>query len=855
MIYIILFLLSIFVFPLFFPNISYSQLNEMESYRWLISSDTRHFIQLGGTWETIVNGKNETHRLPKIFYNCEKVEFRKILRLDKQLLESSTWHLYFLGITDEIEVFWNGQYLGKYSSDASPIWITVPEKVKVQETNEIRLIVRHSSYLPYITKKNYRYFRKIVTGIPREIFLVRTAPVWLSTITYSYDFDSFAKINLKIKGTINSSNIEAFQRKVNLQNLSPRLPIVVEYTLRQKETKQLIAQNSISSEIASLRSVQFEGFLAIHNPKLWEPDSPSLYELEVKLSSMGSLIDNYFCEVGFYKFDFLTHKGIESWQLNGKQFHFKGLEIIENYEYYYSGNLLNKIEEEIKNIKSLGANAIRFLFSAPHPYFLHLCNSYGLFVLVDLPNFYIPNSLLSKNDLFVNLQTISDNFLKYCNIYPSFLGLGIGNGLEYGTDKVEEFARKITQRIKSFERIQTYCSLPLGSKVVDFPFVDFFIVKDDWKIKNSEKVSKSLIEIANQLTKPLIFSFGVSIDPENRSGYNDRNSVEYQAFYIVERYLAQKNLGLGGASIWSYNDYFTENPQIRAAYHQPYIAYSGITNIKQQRVSYNTLKALFNNEELPVLNPGSNEASFVGVYIISGFVGIFLLGFVFNRSKRFREHLFRASFRTFNFFADIRDRRIISEAHTITLGLVISLTIAIFLSSVLNHYKLNEEFFQLTSIMIPQIFIREWFYKLAWMPEISVLVFTFLILSKIILIAFILKFASLFVRSKIYFNDTYKMVIWAGVPALLLIPFSISASRVLPISESLSYFFIAVFVLIMFWWFFRLLKSIWIVFSVRKSKVYFWTFFFIFVLAIILLSIHQYYYNFVDYLLFCLETL
>lgn len=830
---------------------SLSQFKETSDslFKYFLDSDTRTFYKLNGYWETSIDdGEYTSVFFPKIFYNCSKIKLRKIVRLDKQLLQNSVWHLYFLGVNDEIELYWNGQFLGKYVSDGSPLWITLPRKILVKENNEVELVVTPASSLVYQTRKNYLYYRKIVTGIPRDFLLVRTPLVWINNYTLNQEFESLSKVNLKTKITISSFEVENLFKSNNLPPNLAKVPFSLDVTLKSKETKQVLGQAStVNFELSSFRNINFEPTIGILNPILWEPERPHLYELEIKVSFGGTILDVIRQDLGITKWDIYNIKDGVGWLINGKPFVLKAVDFVEDFEYYSFGNVIRKYENDLKNLKSLGANAIRFLYTPPNPIFVSLASKYGILVLVDLPVYYVPSTIIKKSDLFVRFQTIMDNVLKNLNAYPSLFAVGLAEGLDCSTTEVIDYFLKMNNRMRNYPLIKKYCVFLPGQDSFNIANLDFYVLKDNFKFKQYEQIITILKELNTSLKKPLVFNFGTIVDPNNHNGYNDILSLEYQAFYLNNRYTIRNQVGNAGIIFFSYNDFFTENPLGKTANNNPYVCYSGIVSYNNQRISFNMLKALFNNEETPVINPGQPETDFPLVYIFAGAFAFLLWGVMINQSRRFREHTFRSLFRTYNFFADIRDRRLISNWQTGIFGFVLSIIIAIYLSSILEYYKTNEAFNCIVNLIIDNDFIKETIFKLSWQPVSFVVVFSFLIFVKLLLLALILKFASLFVRSKIFISDTFKMVIWSGAPMIAFLPISIFINRIFPISPILGHIFNATFAIIILLWFLRLIKSIWIVFDVKPSKVYLISFVIIFLIIFFYFSYLEYKSFFFDY--------
>lgn len=850
-------LLSVFTFIWFILNslFIFSQENSLEDdiSKIVLNSNTRKIFKLNGYWETTLDdGTTGSFYLPKVFYNCKKAIFKKTIHIDKKLLPNSVWHLFFLGLNDEIEIYWNTQFIGRFVSDGSPLWVTIPKKFTIKEVNEISLVVNPVQSIAYLIRRNNQYFRKIVTGISRDFFLIRTSPVWVNSYFYSFNFESLSKVDIKTRISISSFDISSLLKFTQVSPSETRLSLKLEQILRNKETNQIVAQsNPQIFNIFSFRNILLENSLALVNPNLWDPDNPNLYGLEIKISIGDSLVDNVFCDLGITKIEVTSYKNGNLWLLNGKPFILKAVDFIEDYDYYNSGRNIQKYEADLKNLKSLGANAVRYLFDSPNPIFLNLANRYGLLVLVDLPVYYIPSTLLKKSDLFIRFQTISENICRHLSQNPSLFAIGIGSGLETNSIEIKNYYSKLSQRLKQYGKCQIYASYLLGQNLDYFGDLDFVIINDNSLFaRHLVQAFSYLTSYNKQVKKPLIYAFGTIVDPNNHKGYNNQMSVEYQAYHLLERFNLQNRIGLSGVVVWSYNDYLTENPLSKSALIDPYTCFSGIQNNTQQRLAFNVIKALFNNEEVPIINPGLPENELRVDYIVSGLIALFIWGFMLNRSKRFREYTYRSAFRTYNFFADIRDKRIISEFQTATFGFVLAMIFATFTSAVLDYYRTNEGFQIITGLLIPNFFVREWLYKLAWNPLLAIIVLTIIAYLKILLIAILLKIASFFVRSKIFFDDTFKMVIWAFQPIILLLPIAIFINRVLPISTVLTYLFHTFFVVVILWCLQRLMKSIWIVFDVRPSKVYFWAISFILFIAFIYLLFLEYLYNFFEYMFY-----
>lgn len=821
-----------------------------ETKDYFIHSSSREIIPLNGVWQASFDEVDWfTTNLPKVFYNCEKIILRKVIKVAQKFQGDYYWHLHFFGISDEVEVFWNGQILGRFISENTPIVVSIPKKFGIHTENELKLIVYSSHPLARLAKQNYPFSRKIVTGISREFFLVRTPPIWINSINSTVKWLEGPKAELNLQVQVNSFAIEGILAPQNGGQLPSKGLFTCEIQLLDKQDKQTaIARNIINFEISSFRNIKLNISLPITNFKFWDIDEPNLYEIVAKISRSDIVYDDLSRELGFRSVEYKKTSLGNSFIVNGKPFLFKGVDLVEDFDYYNSGGSIKKIEQDVIMLKSLGVNTVRFFQTPPNPAFLSFCNKYGLFVLIDLPLYNVPKELLQKNDFFVRYQTIGENIAKVYSTQPSFLGLGFGEGLQEGSEEIENFYHGLRKKIKGLGDFLNYKTIFLHSYNYSYDDFDFIIIKDNWRYYSVGELSSKIREHISYCRIPIALNFGTIINPNNRNGYNDKLSIEYQAHYILQRYNLSEKYQLAGNFIWTFNDYFLENPLVQVANVEPYVCYSGlVNNIRQPRLAFFVLRALYNNEDPPIINPGLVEITFPFTYIFVGLIVAMIVGAMLYRSRRFREYFYRSLFHSYNFFADIRDRRIISNVQTFMLLVSLSLIIGGYISSFLDYYKNIEIFRYAVLLLLPNTFLREWLFRIVLSLELSTLAFSILFCLKLFLIMILLRFFAILFQRKVFLDDTFKMVVWACLPILMLLPLTIFVSRIFPISLYLSYFFNIVFILIILWAFMRIVRSVWIVFDIPKRRVYFGTFIFIFLILFFVLTYFEYKYYIIEY--------
>ena len=116
---------------------------------------------------------------------------------------------------------------------------------------------------------------------------------------------------------------------------------------------------------------------AVTDPALWSAEQPNLYEVEIALLREGNLVERTGMKVGLRKFERKDRQML----LNGKRIVFKG---VNRHEWSCrTGRTVSREEMlwDVKNLKAHNVNAVRTSHYPDDPYFLQICDEYGLYVI------------------------------------------------------------------------------------------------------------------------------------------------------------------------------------------------------------------------------------------------------------------------------------------------------------------------------------------------------------------------------------------------------------------------------------------------------------------------------------------
>ena len=203
-------------------------------------------------------------------------------------------------------------------------------------------------------------------GIYRDVKLIVSDPVHIA-------IESGVMVNAEVR--IDGWDVKGHVDLVNdgVSDMSPMLDIdIIDPEGKKIESKRILPS------LPANQTVQVPYSIRVSSPKLWAPDSPELYKINVTLKSEARVFDSRSVNFGFrvFKFDFTN-----GFSINGKPIKLKG--VCNHQDHAGVGAAVPASIEEfrIRKLKEMGANAYRCAHNPPSENILDLCDKYGLFVI------------------------------------------------------------------------------------------------------------------------------------------------------------------------------------------------------------------------------------------------------------------------------------------------------------------------------------------------------------------------------------------------------------------------------------------------------------------------------------------
>ena len=788
-----------------------------------LSSDSRKVYNLAGTWQRIEDGVAvDAASVPGDLGGGDPVRLRKTLRIDSLTLASNSWHLQLFGLVDGVELLVNGRFVMRYPGGMVPFGIRIRDGVLRPGQNTIELLITPTSSMAANVQRMGRSAAKLSFGVIREIFLVGTPHLWTESV----------RLRTSIQGSVGTVAVSArvmsglIERIRSVSSASDGLsnstiPFAIEMRVVERASGLIVSTSSATSSIGRSRETVPSMTLSVGNVRLWSPSNPNLYDLQVKLSVDGRIVDSYAISFGFRSIRVATFDGARKVVINDTAVRINAVDYVEDAPGVGPTLSLKQMQYDVSLMKTLGINAIRVIRGSPHPELLALCDTYGILVFAELPCADVPASMLDEQELSTRFRNVAERSVAYLDSHPSVVAIGLSDGLDEKSSSVSRYHLQMGQFVRR-------SSSKLVYKVVssrqldetseggfDIIIARFFATADSAQLFRLQPRSQSAFT-----SVAVIAEFGGLVSPSNTNGFSDPLSNEAQALLINKFFSWSNAAQLAGVLVWTFNDFHLERPTMLADHYDPYICTSGLVDTyRQRRVAFEMYKALINDEKLPLLQARESGFSTPIIFIAAGILLGITLALLANRSRRFREYVVRALLRPYNFYADIRDQRILSTAHTGVLALVISGSAGLVIASFLYFVRVDPWIEQILHVLVSSNTIYEAVRFIAWNPELSTLVWSLLILAILSLISLVLRSGAAFVRGRITISDTFTIVVWSSLPVLVLLPIGIALHQALTANE-LSVFVPITILAISLWVVLRILRATSVVFDARPLVVY-----------------------------------
>lgn len=266
--------------------------------------------------------------------------------------------IYFEGAYNYSEVFINGTSVGKRPNGYISFMYDITPYVNYGSRNVIAVRVDHSKYM------DSRWYTG--SGIYRNVYLIYSNPVHI---------DLWGVFYQTIRLNSNEALLQVQVDVKNEGNKNEKLQVLTELLSSEGQVIDRESQNLNSPPGETGRVT---GNLKVSKPRLWNLETPYLYQLRTRILQDGQVIDENQQPAGIRSLQFDANKGFA---LNGEWMKLKGVCIHHDAGCLGSAVPRKVWERRLKNLKALGCNAIRLSHNPQAPDVYDLCDELGLLVI------------------------------------------------------------------------------------------------------------------------------------------------------------------------------------------------------------------------------------------------------------------------------------------------------------------------------------------------------------------------------------------------------------------------------------------------------------------------------------------
>ncbi len=821
------------LFLLYF-NISYSQVvfrdlpealrgNNIFEKSGLVNSYSK-IISLNSKWE-VFPSKDPDNKfsvsVPSVFEGEGSFVYRKKFKLDAEDIKNGKIDLVFLGLNYSADISVNNALIYRHTGGDIQFNISLPRDILFSgKDNVLQVTLLYNITSETTIPLNKRFlFPKNFGGIIRDVFLKISSAVNIQALDVRTNID-FSSNRAKLELNTLIENKESTAVSDTIQ--TDRSFFTLNIQIVSPDGKTIIATDKNDFQLKKNKEVDIKSNLILNNPLLWSPDFPVSYTIKAEVQRNGVVISSYEHSLALFELkvndDFLS--------LNGKPFHFRGVTYVP--AFYNFGPLISfeQMERDIKRIKTSGFNSVRIIKSTPLPYLLKLCEIYGLLPIIDLPLADVPEKLANSQNFRIRVKDYLGLLLKAYNEHSLFSIINLGSSYLSNSEAQTSFLTEISDFIKKKKNLIVSASFfNYDLNIIDG--IDLYGIEliNESVYTNSKKIEDLFAKIGKGRIYFSDATYTISIGQTD--GYTNKYSYEAQAKFFEDLIKYSDSNDYSGYFINSIFDFRGDFSSLFFKFDKENVYKIGLISEdrKEERLSYKVVTSYLQDTERVTIPIGSNKDDSPMIFIITGLFLALFMGVLVNSGKKFREDATRALLRPYNFFADVRDQRIISGYQSIFLLLVICLTGSLVASNLLNYFR-SDLFIEKLLLAFGSKSLVSAVNYLAWNPLNSILWLFIVSLAFLFLLMIIIKAAAFFVRNKVYVSNVFFVIVWSLVPLVLFIPIGIILYRVLNTELINTYIYISL-VLIKIWLIFRLIKGIYIIYDVNPGPVYFYSFLFL----------------------------
>lgn len=480
-----------------------------------------------------------------------------------------TVQLLFDGAMSNSKVYINGQYVGERPFGYISFYFNVTKYLKAGKNT---IAVRLENF-----NSQSRWYPG--AGLYRKVSVIKTNPThvktWGTFVTTPSISKKKAIVNVKVELLGNG--------KYTVKNdiLNPSGKVVSSKTA------------SVQIKGTQLLNEPFE----ILKPELWSLENPNLYQLKTTILSGTEVVDTYSTTFGIRS----VRYEVDGFYLNDKKVRFNGVNMHHDLGPVGAAFHRELFVRQMKKMKEMGVNAIRFSHNPPAPEALDVCDELGLLAIDEAFDEWqlgkVTNGYSIHFDKWAKTD-LTDMILRDRN-HPSIIMWSIGNEImeqyKHDPNKITSYLNKIVKSVDTTRATTAGFNSAKNAIVsgmattVDVAGFNYkagiygAIRKQYPNLKFYASETGGAVSVRNAYKFPVVFDtiHGKRGDSSHTVVYPDGHPDNYETTNVPWGYPAykefasqEKNASVYGEFVWTGYDYLGEpspyhNAEARSSYFAP----------------------------------------------------------------------------------------------------------------------------------------------------------------------------------------------------------------------------------------------------------------------------------------------
>ncbi|MCR5614097.1 glycoside hydrolase family 2 protein [Treponema sp.] len=376
----------------------------------------------------IVNIPHTTRELPYNYFSEDL--YQGVCGYRKTFKTLASWKnrrvfITFEGAAHESTVYLNGQPLGTHSCGYTAFSYELTKYLAPSGSENVLVVKLDSNESLDVPPFGFVIDYMTYSGIYRNVYIEDKPQIFIEDVFVTTK-QNVCSAQIKLSnpvpaGTVLTVEIDPWSKVASRASGTSRSQASSRAAVTSRAKTASRAPAAQIQLTADKESDSFTAVLEVKNAKLWSPETPSLYTIQVSLEPAGSSVPGTEKTVRFAFRDIEFNKN--GFFLNGAYYKIRGLDRHQSFAYagYAMPDSIQREDARILKYE-LGLNAVRTSHYPQSQSFIDACDELGLLVFTEIPGWQFIGSSPKWRKQAV--QNTRDMVLQYRN-HPSIILWGV----------------------------------------------------------------------------------------------------------------------------------------------------------------------------------------------------------------------------------------------------------------------------------------------------------------------------------------------------------------------------------------------------------------------------------------------